>query len=109
MTPDQQASVIPGMTKQAEEVLRMIIREEMHELEGRIRSIIEDSFDDPSCPRPCSHVAELKKTVYGNGASGLKTAVTTHAQQIENLVWWNRATIAASLAAVGTVLVQAFR
>lgn len=99
---DQQESIIPGMTKQAEAVLRMVVREEM-------QAVIVQAFDDPSCPRPCNHVSELKKTVYGNGMSGLKTAVTTHAQQIENLVWWNRATIAASIAAVCTVLVQAFR
>ena len=51
-------------------------------------------------------MAGVRATVYGNGADGLKTRVTPLEEQIEHLVWRNRATIVAVLGAIGALIVS---
>lgn len=51
-------AVIPGMTKQAENVLRLVLREE-------IAAGIKDAFSDAACPRSCERVEALSIAVFG--------------------------------------------
>ncbi len=90
--------IIPGLTAQAEHILRLVVREEVQK---GLRDVLEDE-DRP----PCVRVSALEKTVYGNGSSGIKGRVGTLEEQVATLVWWNRATIAAALTAVGAVVVS---
>ena len=95
----QGEGTIPGLSAQAEQVLRMLVREE-------VQNGIRLASADPNCPRPCEKVADLETAVYGNGRNGVGGRVTSLEEQVENLVWWNRATIVASLGAVGAVLIS---
>ncbi len=101
MAPDTDGGTIPGLTPQGERVLRMVVREE-------VTAGIKDALANPACPRPCERVADLETATYGNGdgRGGIKGRVTTLEEQVGSLVWWNRATIAASLSAVGALIVN---
>ena len=98
----QHEGAIPGLSAQAEQVLRLIVREE-------VQNGIHLALAEPSCPRPCEKVSDLEDAVYGNGTDGVKNRVTSIEEKVENLVWWNRATIVSSLGAVGAVLVSLVR
>jgi len=67
------------------------------------------ALTDKPCPFDCEDVAELKSSIYGDGATGIKTMVTRHDERIASLVWWNRATIAATLTTMGAFLVSLAR
>ena len=99
MATDTDGGTIPGLTKQGESVLRLVVREE-------VQAGIALALANPACPRPCERVADLETATYGNGgeSGGLKGRVTTLEEQVGSLVWWNRATIAASLSAVGALI-----
>lgn len=100
MTPDTGGGTIPGLTEQGERVLRLVVREE-------VQNGIALALSGPACPRPCERVADLEAATYGNDdRGGLKSRVTTLEEQVGSIVWWMRVTIAASLSAVGAVIVN---
>lgn len=103
MTDDPTGGVIPGLTKQGESVLRLVVREE-------VAAGIKEAAREP-CIRDCPRVDALQETVFGDGSKegGLKGRTTRLEEQTGNLVWWNRATIGAALGAVGAVIVSLIR
>lgn len=94
-------SVIPGLTDQAERVLRLVVREEM-------QSVLEDLFENEH-RAPCKRVKSLETVTYGNGKSGIKGRVTTLEEQVGNLVWLSRSALAAAIAATVATIIQAVR
>ncbi|NLF18839.1 MAG: hypothetical protein GX595_16530 [Lentisphaerae bacterium] len=101
MADQPNGGIIPGLTKQGESVLRLVVREEV------AAGIKAASCE--TCIRDCPRVDNLESTVYGTEGSrdgGLKGRMTTVEEQIGNLVWWHRATLVAALGAVGAVVVS---
>ena len=96
---DRTTGVIPGLSEQAEHVLRMVVREE-------VAAGIKDAFENPICPRPCERVAELEAAEYGNGAPGTKTRVTTLEEQVAALVWQTRLIAGGTVTAIAGLIVS---
>lgn len=94
-------SVIPGLTDQAERVLRLVVREEM-------QAVVDDIFENEH-RAPCKRVKNLENVTYGNGTIGLKVRVTSLEEQVGNLVWLARSALGAAIVAAIATIVQAVR
>lgn len=76
MSTDTDGGTIPGLTRQGEAVLRLIVREEVAK---------------------------------GNGQSEIKRDIAVLKERVGGLVWWNRATIVASMTTVGALIISLVR
>jgi len=91
---------IPGFTPEQSWVIRTVARE-------AAREVIAELSNGKSCPFDCKDVAGLKAAVHGGGNNpGLGSEVTTLKEQVDNLVWWNRAAVAAAFVAIGSLVVS---
>lgn len=110
--PTSEAGTIPGLTKQGERVLRLVVREEM-------RGAIDELFKDERCPRPCRSMLDLQRVVFGRaelGVVGMDERINGHDATLESIGhtleaiaddrrWMRRAVIGAILSAVGALAV----
>lgn len=67
------------------------------------------AFANRACPRDCERVSDLEAATYGNGTGGLKHRVTVLETQMEDVVWAKRASLAAAIAAAGSLIVSLWR
>jgi hypothetical protein len=76
-------SIVPGFTQEQTWALRQLIKDAVREA---------NDHDE--------RVTKLEKCVYGNGHEGLDKCVTKLGKDVDTLVWWNRATLAACVSAI---------
>lgn len=103
--PDE--SVISGLTVQAEQQLRMVVREEM-------RAVVDALYDDPRCPRDCARVNTLNRVVFGatedgEGHEGLDTRVGELERamtRITRVTWLAVSALIVGMIGLGITLLQ---
>lgn len=112
MPTTDDAGTIPGLTKQGERVLRLVVREEM-------RAVVDDLFTDERCPRPCRAMLDLQRAVFGRaelGVVGMDERLNGHDATLKTISdgletiaddrrWMRRAVIGAVLSAAGALAV----
>ena len=98
MAPDNGGGTIPGLTRQGEMVLRLVVREE-------VQKGVKLALADPICPRPCERVKNLEEATYGDGRPGVLSRVVTIEEQVSSLVWQTRLIAAATVTAIVGLLI----
>ena len=76
--------------------------------ERAARKVLAEHGSSP-CTAACPRVEEVRDTVYGNGADGLKTAVTRLQKDVASLVWWYRVLVAAVVSSWVALLMSFIR